>query len=95
MAKSEGSAEAGQKYYGTDGKFHWSGESSDASDSDEKAELARKKARKDKSKKHESKKKHAKIQAEGTESEHSVGSQDYDSASYSDDVSGVWSVEEA
>ena len=88
------SSDVGKKYYDSDGKFHWSGESSSGSDSEEKAEKERKQARKDKAKKKkDEKKKHAKNQAEGTESDHSIGSQEYDSASYSDDVSGVWSLE--
>jgi len=41
--KDEGSgSEAGKKYYDSNGKFHWTGDSSEGSDTEEKEQLARK-----------------------------------------------------
>jgi len=73
---------AGEKYYDSDGRFHWSGASSSGSDSDENA---------DKSKK---KKKHAKTEEKDGEDAESDFNEDVDSASYSDDLSGVWSLDD-
>jgi len=78
------SEEAGGKYYDEDGKFHWSGASSSSSESEE--ELVRDKP----------KKKHAKKKAESSNSDaeevEDSFNEDVDSATYSDDVSGVWSL---
>ena len=85
------SEEAGKKFYDDDGKFHWSGQSSsDAEDSDAQKD---KKKNKDKSKQKKHAKKERGSQDSNQESESSDFNEDVDSASYSDAISGVWSLE--
>ena len=80
---SESGSNAGEKYYDSDGRFHWSGASSGSDSDKEDADKAKKK------------KKHAKIEkVEDGEEAESDFNEDVDSATYSDDVSGVWSLDE-
>lgn len=76
------SDEVGKKFYDENGKFHWSGESSDSSDSDPENDVVKDKV----------KKKHAKKEEGDSEEEEASFDEGVDSASYSDDVSGVWSL---
>lgn len=86
MVAESDSEEAGKKFYDEAGKFHWSGESSDSSGSDDDGNA------KDGIKDKVSKKKHAKKQNANSDEEDCSFDEGVDSASYSDDVSGVWSL---
>lgn len=77
--------DAGKKFYDSDGNFQWAGESSSDSDVD---------GQKDKAKKSKKKAKKEKDEEEDDDAEESEDEVDYDSASYSDELSGVWSLDE-